>query len=169
MEMMNGEVKKGLGILGAHATLTAIVSTLGNQIFKIAKTAKLSPKSIITQAQRTAMNVRGAGMLAAVTTTIGLAIYSAINAYKHSADDKTSGRNTLKSIASYIVPGSGQLMNGEIKKGLGLLAGAASLMALNIANGLKANISATKAGALAVTALSLYSAVDAYRHNKSEK
>lgn len=159
-QMMNGEFKKGLGLFGIYVAL----KTAGMKLGKEVRTVATSSKVLMPKGQRCAL---GLSYVAMGLVSIGFAAYSGLNAYKHSADDKSTGQNVFKSIASFFIPGSGQMMNGQVVKGLGLLAGASGLLLANIKN--IGNAHALVIGCFASTALSLISAVDAYRHNKAVK
>jgi hypothetical protein len=60
------------------------------------------------------------------------------------------------------------MLNGQVKKGLGLLAGAigTGLVAAKLA--LKGNIFGARLASLTTGAITLYSAVDAYRTKKAD-
>lgn len=73
-------------------------------------------------------------------------------------EEAKSGKHVFPAMASFFIPGSGQMINGETKKGLKQLAANVGLIMLSRTKGILA-----LPAFIGAFALNVYSAVDAYR------
>lgn len=167
-QMLNGEYAKGITILAASSGLGLTLNTLSDSITNTLKSLKADPKATLTKLQQSTLTKKSIGIYLALAASMGLAIYSAVDAYRFKGEDKNNARNAVPSAISYFIPGAGQVLNGEIKKGLAMAASAIALAAGQIKALYTGKPKLGGVFGAATTGLYIYSAIDAYRGPKNK-
>ncbi|MEW5822405.1 MAG: hypothetical protein AB1782_19580 [Cyanobacteriota bacterium] len=165
-QMLNGESSKGIKIFASALGLEYMANKLLKSCHISSILDKADPK-ILLKTEKLALKSKSLAGFTALAGFIGLTLYSVINAFKYNDKDSKNPRNTGESIASYILPGIGQMLNGQVLKGLGLFTGSMATALIAAKFALTGNIIAARKAFFATGVISLYSAVDAYKTPKS--